>query len=434
MRGASFLKRARAENGVSRRFRSTFSTAVAAVNDEDDDVLSRPRLEALRQQMRREGPVRLSQFPAPKRVSEPVEKPKSTEPSSDSPVDFPALLATLPDVPTSEILHDRFQRKHTYLRLSLTERCNLRCTYCMPEQGVPLQPPEHLLQTPELLRIARYFFEAGVRKFRLTGGEPTLRRDLVDIVAGLSALGPDQIGITTNGITLTKNLPDLAAAGLTSVNISLDTLDADKFTQLTRRPGLDRVLQAIDLAHETLGATGNVKINCVVMRGVNDGEIADFIRLTERYPLLSVRFIEYMPFTDNGWNWDKCVPYQELLDSLPEGLVHKIPEEDPHDTTKWFKTATGSKVGFITSMSSHFCAGCNRLRLGADGTIKVCLFDGNTDISLKDAIRSGLTEPEWGKLIHYALSKKKWSLGGHKDPQDIMRDAANNRPMTLIGG
>lgn len=413
------------------RIRNHSSAASALRNDyydeEDYDKPPRDRLKALRRRLREEtsGPTM--------QTTQAAAQPIKTKVPSQEPMNLQALVDPLPNIEQNKVLTDSFQRQHTYLRLSLTERCNLRCTYCMPEAGVPLQPAHHLLQTPELLRIAKYFRKAGVTKFRLTGGEPSLRHDLLTVVDGLHQLGPDQIGMTSNGIALHKKLPSLVEAGLNSLNISLDTLDPEKFGKLTRRPAayMDRVWQTLEVAHGLL----NVKLNCVVMRGVNDHEVADFINLTDQFPNLAVRFIEYMPFSENGWNWSKCVPYQELLDNLPQDKISPIPAQDPHDTTKWFRTASGGRVGFITSMSSHFCAGCNRLRLSADGQIKVCLFDGHSEISLRDALRDyNFNDEDLGKLIHHAVQKKKFALGGHKDPQDIMNDAANNRPMTLIGG
>ncbi|KAL7562298.1 hypothetical protein ACA910_014516 [Epithemia clementina (nom. ined.)] len=388
-------------------------------------------------------------------------------------------IQTLPEVPSRKegaVLTDRFHRRHTYLRLSLTERCNLRCTYCMPEKGVSLQPPSHLLQTPELLQLARYFAQHGVTKFRLTGGEPTLRSDLGDIVQGLSALNPKQIGMTTNGIVLALKLSNLVDSGLNSVNVSLDTLQVDKFARLTRRPGtyLRKVWETLEACQdlsasssassssssissypqEPQGPTNNntvlsFKINCVVMRDVNTDEIADFVRLTQTFPHASVRFIEYMPFAQNGWNGHKLVPYRELLTSLSEqhGIdLIPVPSDDPSDTSKWYttpwaptnqdddKNTCAGKIGFITSMSNHFCGTCNRLRLTADGQLKVCLFDGKTELSLRDALRSGFTDEELSKAIYAAVQQKHYKLGGHIDPTALAADVDTNRPMTLIGG
>lgn len=349
-----------------------------------------------------------------------------------------ALLATLPPAPEpSAVLTDSFGRQHSYLRLSLTERCNLRCTYCMPEEGVPLQPASHLLTTEEILQLARHFALRGVRKYRLTGGEPTLRGDIVDIVRGLAQLEPDQIGMTTNGIVLEKYLDQLVEAGLNSINISLDTMHPDKFARLTRRPAayLDRVWSSLAAAHEYESV--RVKVNCVVMRGSNNDEVNDFLQLAEQFPRLQVRFIEYMPFDANGWNTDKFIGYQELLQQAPQLIP--VASKDPHDTTKWYHLPSAPptsrpQIGFITSMSNHFCAGCNRLRLTTDGDIKVCLFDGHTHVSLRDALRAGLHADELDRLLAAVLRAKHFKLGGHEDPAAIAEDAANNRPMTLIGG
>jgi len=410
--------------------------------------------------------------------SNPSHKPQTRE-------EWQALVNHhLPDMDRSTVqqqqsssLMDSYGRHHKYLRLSLTERCNLRCTYCMPVDGVPLSPPSHLLQTDELLQLAQFFAQQGVTKFRLTGGEPTLRNDLTHIIQGLADnCAPQQIGMTSNGIV--GQWDDYIDKGLNSLNLSLDTLHPETFAQLTRRPAkyLHRVLETLQLTHSycTINDTTSyppqqdqhndnttaasrkkpfvLKVNCVVMRGINDHEVIDFIRLLEEYPYLQVRFIEYMPFTANGWQTDRFVPYQELLQTIQEqGLqLYAVPSDDVHDTTKWFSTipppsndTTGRphrhhrrrQIGFITSMSAPFCAGCNRLRLTADGQIKVCLFDSKTEVSLRDALRVGhLTHHQLSKLVAAVVQTKHASLGGHASPQAISDDADQNRPMTLIGG
>lgn len=200
-------------------------------------------------------------------------------------------------------LIDSFGRRHDYLRISLTEKCNLRCTYCMPEQGVPLLPNDSRLTAAEIERVASVFVRNGVRKIRLTGGEPTVRSDLVDIVERLGRLRQlDSLGITSNGIALKRKLPALVDAGLTHLNLSLDTLDPFKYELMTRRRGFDRVVEVLDLA-QRLGGRGSplrVKLNVVVIRGVNDDEVADFVALT-RDQNITVRFIEYMPFEGEFW-------------------------------------------------------------------------------------------------------------------------------------
>ena len=219
--------------------------------------------------------------------------------------DVPAAAAT-PFV--SPALSDRFMRNHTYLRISLTERCSLRCVYCMPENGVDLTPDARLLRTDEMMRIARLLVNAGVNKIRLTGGEPTVRRDLPEIVSGLNALRPNglrQIALTSNGIALPRMLPSLVLNGLDRLNISIDTLDRDRFIKITRRDGLPRVLEAIDLALE-LGLAP-LKLNCVLMAGVNDDELLALAELSRARPI-DVRFIEYMPFDGNRCGDARWVP------------------------------------------------------------------------------------------------------------------------------
>ena len=219
----------------------------------------------------------------------------------DAPVARPAL---------SPALIDRFSRKHTYLRISLTERCSLRCVYCMPEEGVALTPSSRLLSRDEMLRLARLFVSAGVGKIRLTGGEPTVRRDLPEIIGALDELRPlglEQIALTSNGIALPRMLRTLVHNGLDRLNLSLDTLDRQRFKQLTRRDGLRRVLDAIDLAIE-LGLSP-LKINCVLMTGTNDDELLEFAALTRTRPI-DVRFIEYMPFDGNKWSEASMVPFE----------------------------------------------------------------------------------------------------------------------------
>lgn len=276
-----------------------------------------------------------------------------------------------------EILVDRFQRKHTYLRISLTEKCNLRCQYCMPAEGIPIVPSESLLSAKEILRLARIFVICGVTKIRLTGGEPTLRKDLEEIIEGLNSLKQialKQIGITTNGLIVGRRAQDLTSKGLTHYNVSLDTLDPFSFELMTRRPaaGLQKVLRTIhQLAHMPKTV---VKVNVVVMKGFNDKEgVIEFIKWCSDIDI-TVRFIEFMPFDGNKWSIGKLVPYQTILNRIHQhfGQVEKI-EDDPNDTTKHYKIpGAKGRFGFITSMSEHFCNTCNRLRITADGNIKVC--------------------------------------------------------------
>jgi cyclic pyranopterin phosphate synthase len=197
--------------------------------------------------------------------------------------------------PFSAFLTDRFKRQHNYLRISITERCNLRCLYCMPENGISLSPADHLLSTNEIVELARLFVKEGVTKIRLTGGEPTVRKDVVELMKRLGELRPlglKEIAITSNGISLLRKLPAMVDAGLTAVNLSLDTLIPAKFELITRRRGLEKVLQSMD---EALRLGVRVKVNTVVMRGVNEEELGDFVEMTKDKKV-EVRFIEYMPF------------------------------------------------------------------------------------------------------------------------------------------
>ncbi|XP_049509290.1 molybdenum cofactor biosynthesis protein 1 isoform X1 [Panthera uncia] len=328
--------------------------------------------------------------------------------------------------PFSAFLTDSFGRQHSYLRISLTEKCNLRCQYCMPEEGVPLTPKADLLTTEEILTLARLFVKEGVDKIRLTGGEPLIRPDVVDIVAQLHRLeGLRTIGITTNGINLARLLPQLQKAGLSAINISLDTLVPAKFEFIVRRKGFHKVMEGIHKAIE-LGYSP-VKVNCVVMRGLNEDELLDFVALTEGLPL-DVRFIEYMPFDGNKWNFKKMVSYKEMLETLrqqwPE--LEKLPEEES-STAKAFKVpGFRGQVSFITSMSEHFCGTCNRLRITADGNLKVCLF-GNSEVSLRDHLRAGASEEELLQIIGAAVGRKKRQHAGMFSIAQM-----KNRPMILI--
>ncbi|KAL3934971.1 MAG: hypothetical protein SGARI_003160 [Bacillariaceae sp.] len=307
----------------------------------------------------------------------------------------------------------------------------------MPEDGVPLQPAENLLSNTEILQLATWFHDQGVNKIRLTGGEPLLRKDLVELVADLNRLpNLDQIGMTTNGVTLSKHLPDLVDAGMTHVNISLDSLDADKFAHLTRRPPSyhERVMEAIEDCAKYL--PGRTKVNCVVMPD-NVDELEAFAQLTKHLPV-DIRFIEYMPFNENQWGTDGFVSYRQMQEKIP-GL-ERI-QDGPNDTTKWWRlssdgvsdTENQGRIGFITSMSEHFCGTCNRLRITADGQLKVCLF-GKTEVSLRDLMRQGGSTEMLQKVIHYSVQRKHFKLGGHKDMEDLQAHSTENRPMTLIGG
>ncbi|CAI9279461.1 unnamed protein product [Lactuca saligna] len=319
--------------------------------------------------------------------------------------------ATMPekipeDDPISNMLVDSFGRQHTYLRISLTERCNLRCQYCMPAEGVELTPGSKVMSQNEIVRLASLFVHSGVNKIRLTGGEPSIRKDIEEICSQLSNLrGLKTLAMTTNGLTLARKLPKLKECGLNLLNISLDTLVPAKFEFMTRRKGHERVMESIHTAVD-LGYNP-VKVNCVVMRGFNDDEICDFVELTKEKPI-NVRFIEFMPFDGNVWNVKKLVSYAEMLDIVVRVNVIQGLKE--------FKI-TQQKLPRIL-----------QLRLLADGNLKVCLF-GPSEVSLRDPIREGADDNELRQIIGAAVKRKK---GSHAGMFDIAKTP--NRPMIHIGG
>ena len=324
-------------------------------------------------------------------------------------------------------LVDAFGRGHNYLRISLTERCNLRCGYCMPEEGTELTPDPDLLTASEVGRLVEIFARAGVDKVRLTGGEPTVRKDLEEVVGRVAATpGVREVSVTTNGVALERRLDELKARGLTRLNVSLDTLVPAKFEFMTRRKGQERVMRSIDRAVE-LGFK-SVKVNVVVMRGQNDDEILDFVELTKTKPI-NVRFIEYMPFDGNKWSEKKMVSYAEMRARVDEKYALERLDDPREEVAKNFRVRGHvGTVSFVTSMTNHFCSGCNRLRIMADGNLKVCLF-GNAEVSLRDAMRGGATDEDILRIIGEAVKRKKAKHAG-------MHEIAlgENRAMIRIGG
>jgi cyclic pyranopterin phosphate synthase len=300
----------------------------------------------------------------------------------------------------------------------------------MPEEGVDLQDSSELLTNDELYRITRVFASEGVTKVRLTGGEPTVRKDILEIVQEIHKIeGIKTIAMTTNGLVLAKKLPLLQASGLNAVNISLDTLDENKFTLISRRLGFKNVINSINTAIDL--NIDPIKVNCVIMRGVNDDEIVDFVKWAQRSPI-EVRFIEYMPFDGNSWSNTKFFPAQEMIKKIHEAGYPITRQIDTYNATSKTYSAPGFKggVGFITSMSDHFCSTCNRLRLMADGALKVCLF-GQNEVSLRDIIRKGGSDDELREVISTAVKNKKPK---HAGMNNIDQMKALNRPMVKIGG
>ncbi|KAI0476728.1 molybdenum cofactor biosynthesis protein 1 B [Xylaria cf. heliscus] len=328
--------------------------------------------------------------------------------------------------PFSDFLVDNFHRQHDYLRISLTERCNLRCVYCMPEEGVPLSPQRELLTTPEIIMLSSLFVSQGVTKIRLTGGEPTVRRDILPLMKQIGALRPNglrELCLTTNGLALHRKLDGMVEAGLTGVNLSLDTLDPWQFQIMTRRNGFDAVMKSIEKVLELNkhGAGIKLKINSVVMRGVNDREIIPFVEMT-REKEIEVRFIEYMPFDGNKWNKGKMFSYSEMLDLIREKYpqLERL-EGHKNDTSKSYKIpGFAGSLGFITSMTHNFCGTCNRLRITSDGNLKVCLF-GNAEVSLRDILRQSnngepIDEVAFEAMKQIEMDRKQGSQDGSTPP------------------
>ena len=326
------------------------------------------------------------------------------------------------------MIEDSFGRVHDYLRISLTDNCNFRCFYCMPEEEYDFTPASRLMQKDEIVALAKIFVAQGVKKIRLTGGEPLVRKDAAAIILALGKL-PVELVMTTNGTRIAEMLPVLKEAGIKTVNISLDTLQPDKFMLITRRDVFHQVRSNIELL---LQEKFIVKVNVVVMKGLNDGEIRDFIEWTRHNPI-QVRFIEFMPFSGNKWTSNKMFSYQEILDEIGKEFSVLPVKGAPHDTAKGFMVP-GHEGSFaiISTMTAPFCSTCNRMRLTADGKLKNCLFsDGETD--LLTALRN---QEDVLPLIQASIRSKKKELGGQMVPnfEELDANAINNRSMITIGG
>lgn len=329
------------------------------------------------------------------------------------------------------MLTDKFGRIHNYLRISLTERCNLRCFYCMPAEGVALSPKEHIMSSSEIITIAKKFVELGVNKIRLTGGEPMVRKDFSEIVEGLSAL-PISLAITTNGVLIDQYIDLFSSKKIEKINISIDTLEKEKFNNITRRDYFDRVMNNI---HSLLQKNIIPKLNVVLIKGVNDNEIVDFISLTKEWPV-TVQFIEYMPFTGNKWDLSKCVSMQEILEKTDNYFGNKNTIkliDDTNSTSKNYQIKGFSgKFGIVSTVTNPFCDSCNRIRLTANGRIKNCLFSGG-EVNLLQQLRLG---NEIEPVIREALNLKKEKRGGMLDfnSAESALHIKNNRSMVMIGG
>ncbi len=330
--------------------------------------------------------------------------------------------------PQSGLLLDSFGRAHSDLRISVTDRCNIRCFYCMPEQGAEFVPSASLLSFDEMDRFIRAALPLGITKIRLTGGEPLLRPRLSQLIARLSGQGGlRDLALTTNGVLLAANVRSLFDAGLRRLNVHLDTLDRERFRTITRRDDLPRVLAGIDAARK-LGF--QIKLNAVAVKGLNEPDIPALVRFG-RENGIEVRFIEFMPLdAQELWALDRVLTADEMIETLGRefGSLTPVPDADPRAPATEYRFSDGTRVGFIASVSKPFCGNCNRLRLTSDGKMRNCLFARDeVDVksllgsdALRDRLQTAIRETVWSKWI------------GH----DIQRSSfvAPNRPMYSIGG
>ncbi len=329
---------------------------------------------------------------------------------------------------THDALVDQYGRRVEDLRLSVTDRCNFRCIYCMPAAGLDWLPKAEVLSFEEIERVARIFVGCGVREMKITGGEPTVRRELPALIGMLHALAPGlDMSMTTNGFLLTDLAGPLRTAGLARLNVSLDSLHPEKFHAMTRIDALPQVLAGLDAAAAVGFAP--IKINCVVMRGYNEDEVVDFATLA-RARDYRVRFIEFMPLDADGkWTQAQVVPGREILDRIHARYPIEPVAHGPEPSTRYrFSDGAPGEVGVIASVSEPFCASCNRVRITADGQLRVCLF-ALDETDLRTPLRAGASDDELLALIRDAVWRK-WA--GHKiGKADFIQPV---RTMSAIGG
>lgn len=328
-------------------------------------------------------------------------------------------------------LIDNHGRVHDYLRISLLERCNLRCTYCMPAEGIVLRDKAEFMSQEELIQIATTFVSYGIKKIRLTGGEPLLKKNFAEIIRELSRL-PVELTLTTNAILLDKYIEDLRNAGVNKLNISLDSLQEERFNRISRRTDFQRIRSNIDLA---LKENFIVKLNVVLMKNTNEDEIIDFIELSRECGI-KIRFIEFMPFNGNKWDWSKTVSYAEIMNIVSDHYgIHNILTEPlpPNSTSKNYRISDfKGDFGIISSVTNPFCDTCNRIRLTADGKVKNCLFSSEEE-DLLGALRRG--EDIKARIEAVVLAKKAKHAGISSFKSEEGQSIADqNRTMTSIGG
>jgi GTP 3',8-cyclase len=327
------------------------------------------------------------------------------------------------------MLIDNYHRRISYLRISLTDRCNLRCIYCMPPEGIQLLDHVEVLRLEEIERIAAVAARLGISRVRITGGEPLVRKGVIGLVAHLMRLpGIEDVSLTTNGILLTEHAAALRQSGMRRINISLDTLDAEKYKRITRGGDIQRVLDGISEARRQ--GFSPIKINVVAMRGINDDEIAEFARLTIERPV-HIRFIEFMPVgISTEWDQDSFISSRETRDIISQvGTLEPVERCGKSGPAAMYRLeGAAGELGFISPLSNHFCDTCNRMRLTADGKLRTCLFS-DQEIDLKKCLRSGLSDQELEKVISEAIKTKP---KGHTISEPSFKKCRRN--MSAIGG
>lgn len=328
------------------------------------------------------------------------------------------------------MLTDQFGRSINYLRLAIVDRCNLRCTYCMPENGLTWIKQKELMTDEEMLRICSVFTELGVDKIRITGGEPFVRKNSIELIQNISQLdGLTDLSITTNGLLTEQYIPQLKKFGIKSVNLSLDTLDKERFFRITRRNSFDQVMKTLDslLQHHI-----KVKINTVVMEGENTEDIIPLVMLAKELPV-DVRFIEEMPFngsdTDISLKWNFTQIYSYIKDHFPE--IQKT--DDPKSSTSYSYKIPGftGNIGIIAAYTRSFCGDCNRIRITPSGILRTCLYEG-TGVNLKNEIRMGKTDEELKNIIISSIQKKP--KDGWEAQKLSLTASQIHQSMATIGG
>jgi len=325
-------------------------------------------------------------------------------------------------------LSDSFGREHNYLRISLTDRCNFRCVYCMPHNDMQFMPTQKLMNAEEIQNLADIFVELGVTKIRLTGGEPLMRKDAESIIRNLGKL-PVNLTLTTNAYFLDRYFDVLKESGVNSINVSLDTLQPGRFNELAQRNHFEKVWTNIT---GSVDRGMHVKLNVVVMKGQNENEIVDFGALTRTLPI-HVRFIEFMPFAENKWKLDQTVSFAEIMQRIGAEFEYEKIADAKNDTARNYRLpgAPGT-FAVISSVTNPFCDTCNRIRLTADGQIKNCLFAQN-ETDLLTVLRNG---GDVRRLIHESIRNKFYARGGlpEFESADASETYARNRSMISIGG